>query len=513
MERWTSCVKKALFSSEESKELAAKLEEQGDVSKLAAHLTDELVQRVGNSGVAALNELGNTTKETTALWSQLTTQLQILISGPLNNFLKLVNDALGGINEALKPTAREDFVAIRDRILKSGDAAAIAQVQAIEAGVRGTTKKNLRGGGTQTIQGTLTEAGAATGLERLKAAGLLPKVPVTLEDERRFAPKAGKDKLPDLQIEIGLQERLLALDKQIAQATLDENDKIRSILEKEKIRETLAANIQKIKAEGLQPAVEAAKIELARIDTAQKIQDIDIKTAQLESDKAQKVQETVESLQAEGELLQARLSGDEQEVELKQKIAEATKGMGETDAKRVEDLIRGNAALQEQVELSAQMDKVFENIGMSIKTGVVDSITAAVDGTKSLAEVASNTLKNIANQLLNIGVNFALFGVPFGKGTGGGLLGGLFANGGRPPVGKPSIVGERGPELFVPRSSGTIVPNHALGGSANVTVNVDASGSSVEGNANEAAQLGKAIGIAVQQELIKQKRPGGLLTT
>ena len=87
---------------------------------------------------------------------------------------------------------------------------------------------------------------------------------------------------------------------------------------------------------------------------------------------------------------------------------------------------------------------------------------------------------------------------------GGGLLGGLFANGGRPPVGKPSIVGERGPELFVPRSSGTIVPNHALGGSANVTVNVDASGSSVEGNANEAAQLGKAIGIAVQQELIKQ---------
>ena len=503
---------KALFSSEESKELAAKLEEQGDVSKLAAHLTDELVQRVGNSGVAALNELGDTTKETTALWSQLTTQLQILISGPLNNFLKLVNDALGGINEALKPTAREDFVAIRDRILKSGDAAAIAQVQAIEAGVRGTTKKNLRGGGTQTIQGTLTEAGAATGLERLKAAGLLPKVPVTLEDERRFALE-GKDKLPGLQAEIGLQERLLVLDKQIAQATLDENDKIKSILEKEKIRETLAANIQKIKAEGLQPAVEAAKIELARIDTAQKIQDIDIKTTQAESDKAKKVQETVENLQAEGELLQARLTGDEQEVELKQKIAEATKGMSETDAQRVEDLIRGNAALQEQVELSAQMDKVFENIGMSIKTGVVDSITAAVDGTKSLAEVASNTLKNIANQLLNIGVNFALFGVPFGMGKGGGLLGGLFANGGRPPVGKPSIVGERGPELFVPRSSGTIVPNHALGGSANVTVNVDASGSSVEGSANEAAQLGKAIGLAVQQELIKQKRPGGLLTT
>jgi lambda family phage tail tape measure protein len=37
-----------------------------------------------------------------------------------------------------------------------------------------------------------------------------------------------------------------------------------------------------------------------------------------------------------------------------------------------------------------------------------------------------------------------------------------FANGGDPPVNKPSIVGERGPELFVPKSAGTIIPNHQL---------------------------------------------------
>jgi hypothetical protein len=49
-------------------------------------------------------------------------------------------------------------------------------------------------------------------------------------------------------------------------------------------------------------------------------------------------------------------------------------------------------------------------------------------------------------------------------------------------------------------------------GSANVTVNVDASGSSVQGDGPSAQQLGKAIGAAVQAELIKQKRPGGLLT-
>ena len=84
------------------------------------------------------------------------------------------------------------------------------------------------------------------------------------------------------------------------------------------------------------------------------------------------------------------------------------------------------------------------------------------------------------------------------------------ALGGAVGAGRPYLVGERGPELFVPGAQGNIVPNNAMGG-ANVTVNVDASGSSVEGSADQASQLGKAIGIAVQQELIKQKRPGGLL--
>ena len=63
-----------------------------------------------------------------------------------------------------------------------------------------------------------------------------------------------------------------------------------------------------------------------------------------------------------------------------------------------------------------------------------------------------------------------------------------------------------------PRPAQTFVSDNAMS-SANVTVNVDASGSSVEGNSDQASQLGKAIGIAVQQELVKQKRPGGLLAS
>lgn len=58
----------------------------------------------------------------------------------------------------------------------------------------------------------------------------------------------------------------------------------------------------------------------------------------------------------------------------------------------------------------------------------------------------------------------------------GSVLG--FANGGQPPVGKPSIVGENGPELFVPKTAGTIIPNGgssgAVAGNTYITNNISA---------------------------------------
>nr|BAR36903.1 phage tape measure protein [uncultured Mediterranean phage uvMED] len=162
--------------------------------------------------------------------------------------------------------------------------------------------------------------------------------------------------------------------------------------------------------------------------------------------------------------------------------------------------------------LAKEMEKqkqLAREIGQTIEEGIKGAIMGALDGSKSLSESLSGILRQLGGQFLSAGIGS--IGRDGQKGTGlFGLLG--FANGGRPPVGRPSIVGERGPELFVPDRAGTIIPNGAMGG-ANVTVNVDASGSSVEGNADQASQLGKAIGIAVQQELVKQKRPGGLLAS
>mgnify|MGYP001334690896 CR=1 FL=1 len=121
-----------------------------------------------------------------------------------------------------------------------------------------------------------------------------------------------------------------------------------------------------------------------------------------------------------------------------------------------------------------------------------------------------------AVKFLDIALNQALFGNIAGDSVTGGLFKLLgFANGGRPPVGKPSIVGEKGPELFVPRSSGTIVPNNKLGGggSTNIVVNVDASGTDVQGDDAQAKELGTLVSVAVKGELLKQQRPGGLLSS
>jgi hypothetical protein len=58
----------------------------------------------------------------------------------------------------------------------------------------------------------------------------------------------------------------------------------------------------------------------------------------------------------------------------------------------------------------------------------------------------------------------------------GKFFGGLFANGGRPPRNKVSVVGERGAELFVPDGvSGTVIPSGAGGGVVvNQTINLSA---------------------------------------
>ena len=78
------------------------------------------------------------------------------------------------------------------------------------------------------------------------------------------------------------------------------------------------------------------------------------------------------------------------------------------------------------------------------------------------------------------------------------------------------LMGEAGAEAIMPlkRGSDGKLGVTAQGGGGNVVnVSVNASGTTAQGNTMKASQLGKMIGTAIEAELIKQKRPGGILYT
>ena len=165
------------------------------------------------------------------------------------------------------------------------------------------------------------------------------------------------------------------------------------------------------------------------------------------------------------------------------------------------------AEIERQVRLKRELEKLntlYAGIASTIETGLVDAIEGAINGTKTLGDVARSVFTQIQRSLIQFGVNAFLGSLPG--------VGGFFrANGGVVSAGKSYMVGERGAEMFVPNTGGRIVPNSDLGGSTNVVVNVDASGSSVEGDEAQGRELGRLISVAVQSEIIQQQRPGGLL--
>jgi hypothetical protein len=217
------------------------------------------------------------------------------------------------------------------------------------------------------------------------------------------------------------------------------------------------------------------------------------------------------SVQEEINLLNAKLNG--QEKEYKQKLAiDALVAAGvpvaaATAEVEVRDAL--NERLRTQLQLQQQLEDLLNQVGSTLGS-VFQQLIFSTDSW-------TDSLRNALNALANILFQAGLSGLAGTDGVGffsflTGTLG-TRAKGGPVTGGSPYIVGERGPELFVPGAGGTIVPNDKLGGGGdvNIVVNVDASGSSVEGNEQEGQQLGRVIAAAMQAELIKQKRPGGLL--
>ena len=147
-------------------------------------------------------------------------------------------------------------------------------------------------------------------------------------------------------------------------------------------------------------------------------------------------------------------------------------------------------------ELRLAEEQRFSNgvkaLSINISTSFADSFANVVASGENLFDGLGNIFIEIGKMLVKLLVKSLILSAIFSSFPGlggfgaegltstkdilGSLMGGEYANGGRPPVGKMSLVGEKGPELFVPGSSGTIIPNNALGGGGAVIPDVRISG-------------------------------------
>ena len=187
--------------------------------------------------------------------------------------------------------------------------------------------------------------------------------------------------------------------------------------------------------------------------------------------------------------------------------AEVTKQVDPTKERLslIEQILSESGKEYDQV---AELTQLYTDMSMAIRNGLVNAIEGAINGTRTLGEVASAVFGQIQRSLIQYGVNAFLGSL------GGGIgeffsLSGRSANGGAALRGSSYLVGERGPEIFTPSSSGMVSPN--IGGGTNIVVNVDASGSNVQGDDQRAGDFGRVLASAIQSELIRQQRPGGLL--
>ena len=578
---------RSLFSSKESEELARKLENQGDLTGIAALVTEELNEALGPDGIQKMQDLAEQTRLAKDQWGQLATNLELLISGPLAQFLSLVNQTLGVkvAQSNFARTFREMQEKDPERLMnmmpffegsknKIVEGLSVAAFGPNAVGMFGKTPPFDMQGMSVDALISFTEQMRA----RLNEMGPLAKgPPITEEDKERFRVKRTrikKDKLPGLEAERSKLERLLDLEEQRFSLQLKGDDAgILRLQAREKLAR-IAEEIAKIKASDLTAEQKTVALQIQGIENSRVNLELGYKLAELENERQEKFEDSIKDL--DHQLALARATTEEERERLR--IEEAIRQLREKDKLSEPQLaqikLRMEALAEEKnlintfiKETREQIEKLsnpmFQMISLATTLGDAfsQSFRGILNGSMSAQQALANLFQRTADHFLDMAAQMIaaqirmqavnLFMNILGGSSGGGGggttppttmpdgVGAIAANGlafnrnGVIPFAKGGVVnkptlfpfangtglmGEAGPEAIMPLRRGPSgrLGVEALGGGAGATsivVNVDASGSSVEGNADQASQLGKAIGIAVQQELVKQKRPGGLLAS
>jgi hypothetical protein len=241
---------------------------------------------------------------------------------------------------------------------------------------------------------------------------------------------------------------------------------------------TLGAELDAMRGKGDPVATAKKEIEVQKVlndlkkdDTTetQKLNDLQKQSGAL---RAQSMPQDLKQMQlrlaADKERLSALTFGGKevQPFALNMKAEEKSTAQKIKDQEEMIRLLPQVAAEEEKINaLMKEQNRLFDDAGQILATGFEDAILSG----QKLSEV----LRAIGQDLVRL-VFSNMITQPLAKGI-GTFLSGMRAEGGPVNAGGAYMVGEKGPELFVPSSSGSIVPNGAMGsssgGSGGVTVN------------------------------------------
>jgi len=114
----------------------------------------------------------------------------------------------------------------------------------------------------------------------------------------------------------------------------------------------------------------------------------------------------------------------------------------------------------------------MQDIALRGLSKLEDGLVGLVQGTKSASDAFRDMASSIINDMIRMVIQRQITAPLAGalNNVIGAAFGSQKAIGGPVQAGKTHLVGERGPELFIPSASGSIVPNNAMGGGGGVTV-------------------------------------------
>ena len=267
-------------------------------------------------------------------------------------------------------------------------------------------------------------------------------------------------------------------------------------------------------------------------DLLPSLQEYDAKIKEVQRGKTELTE--VEKLNAQINLLQLDILAQTNPAlaEHVRLLRERAKALDEATEKRKKDSESIGEGIKQRLQ---DYYNSVKDLGGAIGDAVVSGLQGLEDKLTEFVTTGKASFKDLARSILTDLARIALRAAiitPIVKALGGFFSGFSFAMGGVMTADGPvplkkyasggiarspqlALFGEGSqPEAFVPLPDGRRIPVAMQGGggsSTSVTVNVDAKGTSVQGDSGRGEQLARVVAQAVQAELIKQKRPGGLL--